>query len=179
MVEDTSMVEIFHGDDYNTSKIESKNMMSKVSNNQEGIGIYFGSLDVAKDYGKNIIKATVNKRRFWGSRNDLSKHARRKSISALFRKLHEIDNEPLWYMCTDWGIEVYEPEDVTWEHLKYLSDKIMSDEVRNFQITMAQNFGVVNFVKVWNEIFPDNLGTYNKENDFYCVISPKVKVIKI
>lgn len=176
--EESAMVEVYHGDNYDTTKIEIKNMMSKSSNNQEGIGIYFGSLDVAKDYGENIVKAKVNKKRFWGSRNILSKHARRNSVLSLFKKLHEIDNKPLWYMCTDWGIEVYNPEDVEHSHLRELADKMMSEEVRNFQITMAQNFGVEKFVPIWNDVFFDNLGTYSKENDFYCIISPKVKLTK-
>ena len=41
----------------------------------------------------------------------------------------------------------------------------MSEEVRYFQINMAENFGVETFVTTWNDVFPDNLGTYNKEND--------------
>jgi len=176
--EASAMVQIYHGDNYGTTKIEPKRMMSKDSNNQEGIGIYFGTLDVAKDYGKDIITAKVNKRRFWGSRNSLSKHTNYKFILHLFKILFEIDNEPLYYMVTDWSIEISEPEDVTWMELKELAQNIMDDEVRNFQISMAQDYGVENFVKAWNRVFPDNLGTYNKENNFYAIINPKVKVTK-
>lgn len=176
--ETSAMVQIYHGDNYNTKKIEIKNMMSKDSNNQEGIGIYFGTLDVAQDYGKYIVTAKVNKKRFWGSRNSLSKHTNYKFILKLFKILFEIDNEPLYYMVTDWGLEISEPEDVGHEELAFLAQKVMEEEVRNFQISMAQDYGVENFVEAWNKVFPDNFGTYNKENDFYTIINPKLKLTK-
>lgn len=179
MNEDSNMVDIYHGDDYNTKKIEIKHMMSKDSNNQEGIGIYFGTLDIANSYGKDIISATVNKKRFWGSRNSLSKHTNYKFILSLFKTLHKIDDEPLYYMATDWGIEISQPEDVTWIHLIELAKNMMSEEVRNFQIIISQQFGVINFVEAWNKVFPNNLGTYNKELNFYAIINPKVKVKQI
>ena len=176
--EASSMVRIYHGDNYGTTKIDPKMMMSDKSNNQEGVGIYFGTLDVAKDYGKDIITAKVNKKRFWGSRNSLSKHTNYRFILSLFKRLFEIDKEPLYYMVTDWGMEVSEPEDVTWKELRDLAQNMMDEEVRNFQISMAQEYGVEVFVKAWNRVFSDNLGTYNKENDFYAIINPKVKVTK-
>jgi hypothetical protein len=174
--EASNMIAIYHGDNYGTKKIEPKLMMTKNSNSQEGVGIYFGTLEVAQSYGKDIVKATVNKKRFWGSRNSLSKHTNYKFVLHLFRILHEIDNEPLYYMATDWGIEISEPEEVTIEVLKELAQHMIEEEVRNFQITMAQEFGVIDFVAAWNSVFSDNLGTYNKELDFYAIINPKVKL---
>ena len=175
--EASSMVTIYHGDNYGTKKLDPKLMNN--GNNQEGIGVYFGTLEVAKNYGKNIVSVTVNKKRFWGSRNLMSKHTNNNNVLHLFEILHAIDNEPLYYMITDWGIDVSEPEDVTSEYLMELAKKMITDEVRNFQITMAQAFGVVDFVDAWNKVFSNNLGTYNKDLDFYAIINPKVKLTKI
>jgi len=60
--EASNMVTIYHGDNYGTKKLDPKLMNN--GNNQEGIGIYFGTLDVAEDYGKNIVQVTVNKKDF-------------------------------------------------------------------------------------------------------------------
>jgi len=106
----------------------------------------------------------------------MSKHTNFNMVQMLFSYLHKIDIEPLYYMATDWGIDISEPEEVNNSVLRQLAKNMMSEEVRNFQITMAQAFGVVDFVETWNNIFSDNLGTYNKELDFYAIINPKVKV---
>ena len=51
----------------------------------------------------------------------------------------------------DYGFEVYEPEDVQDYHLEQLYNKIKEEQIRNFQIELAQKFGTENFVKAWNK----------------------------
>jgi len=172
------MVTVYHEGATLIKKLDIKYMLTKDSNAQEGIGIYFGDLETAEGYGKNIVSTTIDKNKFWDSREDISKYSSTKKILDLFKILNKLDNEPLYNMITDWGIEIQEPRDVTQIDLLQLAKNMQGEEVRNFQITLAQEFGVVNFVKAWNKVFPNNLGTYNKELDFYAIINTKVTVQK-
>jgi len=167
---------IYHGDNHNTTKLDPALMNN--GNNQEGIGIYFGSLETAKSYGKNIVKLEIQNKDFINARESISKHLKSKVYNLLI-KLHKLDTEILYYDCTDWGIEVQEPEDVQDYHIKELTNYLKDEEVRNFQIDYANKFGVQNFVKIWNEVFPNIHGTYYKQyNDelWYAVINTKLKV---
>jgi hypothetical protein len=164
----------YHGDNFGTKKLDAKLMNN--GNNQEGIGIYFGPLETAQGYGKNIIKTEVNPKNFIGSRDDVSKHIKKISILALLTELHRTDNEPFYYALTDWGKEIMEPEDVTRDDLMFLANVYKDEEVRNFQIDLAEKFGVTTFVEIWNRIFKNIHGTYNKDLDWYCIINTKQKV---
>ena len=167
---------IYHGDNFNTTKLDPKLM--NYGNNQEGIGIYFGTLETAQSYGKNIIQTTIDTKKFINSRESIGKYFKSKIKDILF-ELHKIDNEPLYYDLTDWGVEIQEPEDVDIFLLGQLAHNIKDDEVRNFQIDMANKFGVQNFVKIWNKILPNIHGTYNKKLNFYAIINTKIKVEKV
>ena len=175
-----SKVVTYHGDDFGTKKLEAKLMNN--GNNQEGIGIYFGSLTTAETYGKYVVKAEINHSKFIDSREDIGKYIKVDKIAKLFVHLHKLDGEPLYYMVTDWGIDgVVEPEDVEPQHLKELASKMLEEEVRNFQITLAEAFGVVDFVEAWNKIIKIP-GTYQKQGGdefWYAIIDTKIKVEKI
>ena len=181
VLNESKKITIYHGDNHKTTKLSPKMMMQTLSNNQEGIGIYFGTLEVAKEYGKNIISVEVDSKSFFNSR-DLIKDVRylKTNLYKLLSELHKLDNEPLYYSATDWGIEVHKPKDMTQQHLKELSLNLVAEEVRNFQISMAQDFGVEKFVKIWNKILPKNNGTYNNDiGGIWAIINPKLKVTEV
>jgi len=174
-----SKVKVYHGDNHNT-KVLNPSLMNN-GNNQEGIGIYFGSLETAEKYGKNVIEADIDTKNFIESREPIQKHLKNK-IKDILIDLHKIDPEILYYDCTDWGIEVQEPEDVKYYHLEELAENLKDEEVRNFQVDLAQKFGVINFVKSWIKVFPRIYGTYHKQYDeeiWYAILSPKVKLTTI
>jgi len=172
-------IRLFHGDNHNTTKIDPKLMMQKNSNNQEGVGIYFGTLETARHYGKNIVYIDVEKNSFFNSRDLIEdcKELSKKLIKILL-ELKKIDNEEMYYFVTDWGIECDE-KNINETVLKEVAEYLQTEEIRNFQIDMAEKFGVVNFVRVWNKVLPHNNGLFCKETNFYAVINPKIKVHKL
>lgn len=172
-------VEIFHGDNFNTKKLDPKLMNN--GNNQEGIGIYFGNLQTAESYGKNIVKTSINPKRFIPARDSISDHIKVRDISKLLKELHKIDNEPLYYEVTDWGEEVPEPEDIKDYHLEDLAENIKDEEVRNVQIDLAEKFGVLNFVKVWLKVVKGIDGTFTDRpsDTWYAVLNPKYSLEKV
>lgn len=174
-------VVIFHGDNFETTKIEPKWMFHSSSNNQEGIGIYFGTLlETAQAYGKNIVKAVINHKNFIDSRVDVRKIPKAKVIKML-EELNKIDNEELYYLMTDYGIDIREPEDVTKQDIIKLYNYLANEQVRNFQVLMCEKFGVENFVRLWNDIIKID-GTYQKQakdNTWYAVINTNIKLEKL
>lgn len=174
---ESSEVTIYHGDNFNTIKIEPKLMNN--GNNQTGIGISFGSLEVAETYGKNLVKATVNPNDFFEATDSIGDKISIKEMTNIFSILHKTDNEPLYYMLTDWEDPGVEPEDIDEDHLESLAGYMVDEQVRNFQITLSEAFGVIDFVEAWNKVLPKNLGTYDSDTKFYCIINPKVKLTKV
>jgi len=175
-----STVITYHGDDYGTKKLEAKLMNN--GNNQEGIGIYFGSLETAETYGKNIIKAEINPKNYIDSRKDIGKYLKINQIMSILTDLWKSDEESMYYMITDWGVEISEPEDIEPEHINYLAGKMQNDEVRNFQTTLAMQFDVVDFVDSWNKHCKNIHGTFQEQGNgefWYCIINTKQKVSKI
>lgn len=171
-----SKVIVYHGDDFGTKKLDPKFMNN--GNNQEGIGIYFGSFETAELYGKYIIQAEIDTKKFIDSRKNIGEYINSKQLSKILIDMWKSDEETMYYMITDW-IEVSEPEDVKLNHIEYLAEKMQDEEVRNFQITLAEQFGVVNFVKSWNKHYKNIHGTYQKQNAdeiWYCIINTKQKV---
>lgn len=169
---------IFHGDNYGTTKIDPKRMLTSNSNNQEGVGIYFGSLEVAKSYGKDIVKAEVDKSKFYSSRKLVEDERELfRKLPDMLSKLNKIDPESMFYFISDW-IEVTEPKEVEEFHFKQMAVFLGTGQIRNLQISLAKTFGVVDFVKIWNKLLPNNLGTYDKQTEFYAIINPKVKLEK-
>lgn len=169
-------VTIYHGGEKFITKLDPKYMLTKSSNAQEGIGIYFGTLEVARSYGGSISSVTVAQNKFVPSREDISVIGTN-NIYKILKYLNSINKEAMFYLISDW-VEVQNPEDVTDKNIKTLADYIKTDEVRNFQITMSEQFGVENFVKAWNKFLPNIIGTYNKDNGFYAIINTKIKVQK-
>ncbi len=168
-INEVNLIKIYHGDNFGTKRLKPKLMMN--GNVQEGIGIYFGTLEVAQTYGKDVVYVEVNPNNFIPARDTVKRKV--KLAYKILRDLWKIDLEAMYYLLTDW-MEIHEPEDVTRSDIEYLATKMGEDEVRNFQITLAESFGVENFVKIWNKIYPKNLGTYNSDLDFYAIIKPSI-----
>lgn len=71
--------------------------------------------------------------------------------------------------------EVFEE---TRSYINTLVSNIMDDEVRNFQITMADTFTIQSFQNAWKEHLPTAVGTYDKNTEFYAIINDKDLEIK-
>lgn len=169
---------IYHGDNHNTKRLDSSLMDH--GNNQEGIGIYFSdNIDTAYDYGSNVVSIEINKSKFLHSRVNLSKIGKPK-ITKLLHALWKYNKEEMFYWISDY-IEVHEESDVEDIHIDELANHLMNEQIRNFQITLAEKFGVENLVKEWNKIIKID-GLYNKNNDnevWYAIINPKIKLTSI
>lgn len=173
----SSIIEVYHGDNFQTSSIEIKNM-DLGGNMQEGVGIYFSTkLSVAQEYGDKIIKATINDNNFLPSQDSVEEWLKVKTIYEILKDLSE-DSEAMFYLVSDYGIYIEEPEDLEKGHLKELAEQMKTEEVRNFQITLAQSFGVKNFVNSWLSN-TDYQGTKNEDLEFYCIIDPTIEVTKM
>jgi len=166
-------LEIFHGDNFNTKSLSPKLMLN--GNNQEGVGIYFGTIDVAKGYGGNIIKAKVNKEKLIASREPIEKYLSHEKIRKIINMLGEKEPSAIVSYLQDWGFEVYSPDEITFSDLDEIVNSIKSEEVRNFQIELSQRFGVENFVSVWNAE-TDIQGTFDNETGFYAIIDTSITV---
>ena len=175
-----SKITVYHGDNYGTKKLDPKLMNN--GNNQEGIGIYFGDYETAEKYGKFIVSAEINPKMFMDSREDIGKYLSEQQIAKLLMSLpkgvgwERKNKDDLYSLVTDYGVEVYEPEDLKSHHIHEAARLMMDEEVRNFQITLAETFGVERFVERWNDIFPRRHGTYNPELGFYSIINTRIKV---
>jgi hypothetical protein len=178
-----SKITVYHGDNYGTKKLDPKLMNN--GNNQEGIGIYFGDYETAEKYGKFIVEAEINPKMFMDSRALISKYLSEQQIVKLLMSLPEgigwkrKNKDDLYGLVTDYGVEVYEPEDLKSYHVHEAAELMKDEEVRNFQIILAETFGVERFVEKWNDIFPRRHGTYSKENNFYAIINTRIKVKQI
>lgn len=170
---------IFHGDNFNTKKLDPKKMNK--GNNQEGIGIYFSNIiETAKEYGKNVISIEVDKSKLIPSRGYIGGEIDANKIAKILKAMYEVDNEEMYYYMTDY-VEIIEPEDIEDYHFEELANNVRGEQVRNFQIDLANTFGVVNFIKAWNK-FTDIDGTYEKQRDneiWYAISNPKIKVKQI
>jgi len=131
---------------------------------------------VAKDYGKYVYETEINPNKFWESREFIDEYINENQFVKLMNELFKIDEEEIFYMVTDYGAEIGNPDEVDNFAFK-TAWKIMKDEeVRNFTITLAETVGVENFVKVWNKMFPKNDGFKNEKLGYYIIINPKIKI---
>ena len=65
------MLQVFHGDNYDTKKINIALMNN--GNNQEGVGIYFSDkIKDAEDYGANVVSVLINEDNFINSRASIA-----------------------------------------------------------------------------------------------------------
>jgi hypothetical protein len=157
---------VYHGDDYSTTKIDVSRM--DTGNNQVGIGVYFGTLETAKTYGKNIISIDINPKNFKDGFKSIDEITNMKSIINLltfiekgdkgFKRIHE-----------DFGTESV-------DELAYM---LGASEARNFQIEVSEYSSTKIFVAAWNKTMKNIHGLFEKQTGFYSVINTNYKVKKL
>ena len=170
-------MKVYHGDNYGTTELDPKKM--NMGNNQEGVGIYFASkLSFAEFYGKKIISIEINPNNFVDSRGIVKIEIPLKKLTKVYLDLWKTDEESMFYMMTDYGIVLEEPEEVTKYHIEDLVKIQADEEVRNLQVMLAETFNVVDFVKAWNKHLFDIHGTVKEDEGIWCVINTNYKVAK-
>jgi len=176
-IKDEDLLKIYHGDNFDTSKIKVERMYHSDGNLQEGIGVYFGNEECARGYGKNIVSAYIDKEKIVDSRASIEDILSIDQIAIILNKLHQTDNEPLYYYLTDFGVELSEPEDVEFQNFIFLAEKLSVSEVRNFQIDLCQKFPTKDVVEIWREVTGID-GTFNEEIEFYAIVNTDIKLKK-
>lgn len=175
---ESQTVTIYHGDNHNTVSLNPRLMNN--GNNEEGIGIYFSDdISVAEYYGRDVISAEVSQRKFIESREPIYTMGSQ-NVVAMMKELHKIDPEKFFYDLTDWGIELTEPDEVDEGLIEDLYQNTRNSQVRHWQVEMAEAFGVVNFVRLWNRYIGFS-GTFHRlhNNTWYAVIDTSIRVNKV
>jgi len=161
---------LYHGSNQNFTKISSEYM--NLGNNQEGIGIYFSDFEIAKRFGKYIYQTNVNPKKFINSRDYISKYI---NVLKFLKELFKYDSEEIIMLLQDYGLEVFDENDITPKILKDLAKELKYEEVRNFQIEFYQRYRD-EFVNIWMKLYPNILGT--KKDNIFCIINTSVKIEK-
>jgi len=173
---------VYHGSNANISKLEPKYMMLDHANSQEGVGIYFTTeISTAKRYGKNIYTTEVEHTNFISSRTKVSALGKQKVIK-LLKELGKLDRESAFYLVTDYGVYITEPEEYEDYMMEDVYNSMRTEQIRNFQIELSERFSVVDFVNVWNKVLPKVHGTYilQKGNEiWYSIINTKYKIKRV
>lgn len=170
---------VYHGDNHGTRSLDPRLMNH--GNNQEGIGIYFSDrIETARYYGRHVVKAEINLRNFVNARAQLSTLSGNGIIRVLL-DMKKVDAESMYYLVTDFGVFLTEPEALEDRHVEEIFSLISAGEIRNFQIEMAQAFGVEEFVRSWNRHVKID-GTFNNNSPteiWFAIINPDIKVTPV
>jgi hypothetical protein len=170
---------LYHGQRFKGDPFKSMKKYYNQGNQQEGPGIYFGSLEVANDYGPFVYKTveSLKNKLFLPSRKSIGRIPNfYKKVPVLLKELFKLDEETMFYQISDW-IPVSEPEEIEEYHIEEFASKLKDEELRNFLITYADLYGG-DFLDVFNKVYPKVYGTFNKELNFYAFLKPvKVELI--
>ena len=166
-------IKLYHGDDHGTTDLIPHWMYHDDANAQEGVGIYFTpNLEAAKGYGSKISSITLSgtqRSRIAPSRARTSDYINQQQGTALITEIGKA-HEDLWYLMTDYGIPITEPEEVEDYHYNDLFHAMAGNELRGFQIALASETSTTAFVAAWNKYVPI-LGLYEEESQFYSIIN--------
>lgn len=177
---ESKSITIYHGDNHGTKHLIPKLMNN--GNNQEGIGIYFSNnIETAFAYGKKVVSLEIDEKKFIPARDMVKKHLNRNKLANLLKGLYESNPEAFFYYVSDY-IEVHDIDDVEQFHIEEMSKRAGNEQVRNFQIDMAEKFGVDVFVQLWNKEFKNIHGTYNRNSNteiWYGVINDSLKLKEV
>ena len=168
----------YHGDDFGTSKVTIKNMWLD-GNSQEGIGIYFGPASVAEGYGKYISKALVDPSRYIESRENTLDAIGVDNLAKILEECWKADAEQMYYLATDYGIDIPEPEDIEDYHMEMVAGLLGNNEIRHIQVEIVQAFNIEILVKAWMKVLPDVHGLKESDNEFFIVINTGVGVTPV
>lgn len=175
---EASKVTVYHGNRFGTTKINPEHMDTSI--NEHGVGIYFtDDINTAKTYGKHVVSAKVDPSDFVESRADVSRLGR--GYVDLLKYLHKVEPEGMWYLITDYGFELPNPEDVEDYHLSELAKRTSTEQIRHMQQTLVDSTSVTDFVKAWNKTIKYK-GTYQRQQTgetFYMIVDPTIKLEKV
>lgn len=169
-------IQIFHADNTGITKIDIDKFKLTPQNNLDGIGLYFGPLELSKHFGKYIVSTKVNPKNFLISTESLKKQIPIQKMVNFLKDLQRITNEEDFYYFVSDYTYIKDVDDINDNTLKKASTELINLTARNFQLTIAEVFGATILAKVWIEVFPKNLGLYNPSNGNYVVINPKIKI---
>jgi hypothetical protein len=170
---------LYHGDNFGTTSLDPKWMLHNDSNNQVGVGIYFSpDINVAKTYEPKISSISRQGLKIVESRQLAIDHIDLNQAAKFTKALNDA-NEDFWYVYSDYGIEVAEPEDVEDYHHVQLQEMMLREEIRNWQLEMAERSDNINvYVNAWNQLF-DIDGLYETDSQFYSIINTNVQVTPV
>jgi len=173
---------IYHGGNRLIKKLDPKSMIHEGSNNQEGVGIYFGdTIDIAKSYGDKLVYIEVVPRKFVDARQPAKRFMKANEIAKLISLALKKDSslqEDIFYFVSDY-VEIMEPEDLEDYHIEEAAHQIIDNEIRYMQVELAELLGGELFVKLWNKVFRNIHGTYNSNEGFWSVINTDYKVYPV
>jgi hypothetical protein len=171
---------LYHGQNYPGDPFKNMEKRIHEGNQQEGPGIYFGSYDVAKDYGKYVFKTTneIESINFLNSKKTVYDYkGLYRKIPLFLKLLYKVDPEPVFYEISNW-IEVYELKDVKDYHFEEMKKNLKDEQIRYFLSTYADLYKK-DFLDVFNKVYPLYWGTYNPQLNFYAFLKPiKIERVK-
>jgi len=174
----SGIITVYKASDKKFNKIDTKFMVIA----DQGVGTYFTDYEFAKtnaSFKENFLLSTeINLKYFVDSWIKIEKLVSLKKLQNFLFELYKTNEEGFFNLSLYFGIEVLNPEDLTEFHVLELSELIKSEQIRNFQKMIAEEFGIETFVKLWNKYFSEIHGTIYDENDvvYYSIINTKLKV---
>jgi len=171
-----TLVTVYHGSDTKFTKIDPKYMFLENGNSQEGVGLYCGNLETAQSYGKFVYKIQLNRKFFKKSHGSVDMNLPKGQLKKFMVGLWKSDPEAMFMWCTDYGIYATEEKDITVQSIMELVEMLKFEELRNFQIDIAQHFKVEYLVKLWMKCFKNIHGLRNDDYGFYVLISTDYKL---
>jgi len=172
----SQLVTVYHGSDTKFTKINPKYMFLDVGNSQEGVGMYFGDLETAQGYGKYLYKIQLNRKFFKKSHGYVEDNLPKGQLKKFMMSLWKSDPESMFMWCTDYGIYATEESEITTQSITELIEMLKFEELRNFQIDIAQHFKVEDLVNIWMKCFKNIHGLYNDDYGFYVLLSTDYKL---
>lgn len=163
---------VYHGDNFGTTVLQPKYMMHSASNNQEGVGIYFTpDINVALTYGPKISKISIANLNIKNSRATVKNTIPKANALKLLQYLHTVNNE-FWYHISDYA-EVSDRNMVRNQHFNTMLASAGEQELRNWQIELAQASTPTDLISGWNKYIKIS-GLYEPVSQFYSIIDTSV-----
>lgn len=149
-ITESKLITVYKGSNKDLSKIVPNMFNSKDSDEQKGVGMFFSTnIEDAKKQGSDIYALKINSVDFVDSEERISKLGN--DTIKLLKDLHNIDHEHLYYLMSDYGFEVSDPENMTNADIEKLYNALKDEEIGTFQVDMVNMFGIEHFIDAWNK----------------------------
>lgn len=169
---------LYHGDNFETKKLDPKWMMHDDSRNAVGVGIYFTpDIEHTKVYGNKISKISMNGLKLINGFTPIGKIINQSTFVKFLETLNKT-NEGIYYLITDYGIEVSDQSDIRPHHFLKLYNFMKPQEIRDWQIELAQATSTIDFVTAWNNIIKID-GLYDPATNYYAIINTNIPVTPV